>query len=213
MFTFVSTSAILLLTTVRVAGLSAKQLYQFPNATFIENVAFAPDGDLILNTFDQGRIYSLDVRSEEPEPRILVEVNEFESVTGITEIAPGVFAITGGLYDGESSLIKGSCKVATFDMKNCAGKGPVATISASIPETEMLNGLVALPHKPYIVLSADSIGGRIFRINTITGEFDVAFEDKKLGFNPSLGIPLGINGIHIYKSFLYFTNSHQRFFA
>jgi hypothetical protein len=79
--------------------------------------------------------------------------------------------------------------------------------------TQMLNGMAALPATPYVVLSADSIGARIFRINTRTRAVDVAFSDPLLGFGSNTAVPLGANGLKIFNGYLYFTNSGQGLFA
>lgn len=83
-----------------------------------------------------------------------------------------------------------------------------------VPDTRMMNGMAALPNKPHVILSADSLGGRILRVNTSTREVSVACTDAALGQSEdNLKHPLGINGLRILGSYLYFTNSAQGTFA
>lgn len=191
----------------------ARELYQFPNETFIENVAVLSDGRLLLNTFDDGQIYILDPSSPNPEAHVLAKIPGINQLTGIAQIKHNVIAVSGGVAGADFSFVNGSALVATVDLNHIGGSA-VVKIIAKITDTMMLNGMVALPDAPHIVLSADSINGRIFRTNTITGDVDIAFRDDLIGPGPDPQIvPLGANGLEIHKGYLYFTNSNLQFFA
>lgn len=191
----------------------ARELYQFPNETFIENVAVLSDGRLLLNTFDDGQIFILDPSSPEPEPHALVKIPGINQLTGIAQVKHNVFAVSGGVAGADYIFVNGSALIATVDLNHVGGSA-VVEIVAKIPNTMMLNGMVALPHAPHIVLSADSINGRIFRTNTMTGDVDIAFRHDLIGPGPDPQIvPLGANGLEIYNGYLYFTNSNLQFFA
>lgn len=196
-------------------SLSARELYRFPNETFIENVAILPDGRLLLNTFDDAHIYILDPSSPSPKAQMLAKVPGIDQLTGIAHISPSVFAVSGGVEGADYSFVNGTALIATVDMKPCArGEPPAVSVIAKIPNTLMLNGMVALPHFPHIVLSADSINGRIFRTNVITGDVDIAFKHDLIGPGPDPQlVPLGANGLEIHNGYLYFTNSNLQFFA
>lgn len=80
----------------------------------------------------------------------------------------------------------------------------------------MMNGMVSLPGAPHILLSGDSVGGRIIRINTKTRLVDIAFSDPTLGVGTGPGgksVPLGVNGLHTFGKYLYFSNSAQGTFS
>ncbi|KAH9986405.1 hypothetical protein F4779DRAFT_624286 [Xylariaceae sp. FL0662B] len=100
--------------------------------------------------------------------------------------------------------------IASLGSNNSA----VVVDSIPVPGTRMMNGMAALTNKPQIILSADSLGGRILRVDTSTREVSVALTDASLG--PSEDNPthaLGINGLRVRNSYLYFTNSAQGTFA
>ncbi|KAJ6442143.1 Six-bladed beta-propeller, TolB-like protein [Purpureocillium lavendulum] len=211
-----------------------QQLYQFPNATqFVENIAIRPNGNLLLNTFDDGRMYTLDPRWRSgggDAARLVVKVPGIDGLTGIAEIAPDVFAVSGGVNNlSDYSFVLGTARIVTVDFNRRhsggstggggTGNTPTVRTVARVPDTRMLNGLVALPRHPHVVLSADSKGGRVLRTDTRTGRVDVAFADSRLapgtGPPPEL-VPLGINGVRIAAAeggwFLYLTSSARRTF-
>lgn len=190
------------------------EIYRFPNETFIENIVVRPDDQLLLSTFDQGRVYIIDPSAAEPEPYVLAKIPGINKLTGIALVAPDVYAVSGGDESGGWEFVNGTALVATINLKACDGHGPTVNVVAKIPEALVLNGMAALTGTPHIVLSADSLTGRIYRTNTATGEVDVAFQDDNLGPGPNEQIPpLGANGLLIRDGYLYFTNSNRQSFG
>ncbi|TVY31377.1 hypothetical protein LOCC1_G008956, partial [Lachnellula occidentalis] len=128
-------------------------------------------------------------------------------LTGMATIAPDTYAVSGGTH---SAFI-----FANNSMSVSVISAQLGTVlySIPVPNTQMLNGMAALPDTPHIVLSADSIGGRIFRIDTLTRTVDVAFSDPLIGPGDSSLVTLGANGLKIRDGYLYFTNSGQGFFG
>lgn len=183
------------------------QIFQFETRVFIENVAVRPNGDLLLTTFDQAKLYNLNLRRTQPLATVIAQPANINALTGIVEIAPDVFAFNGGILAASFVFERGSMGVYVMD----AGQPdhPVRLV-ASIPDSAGLNGMVSLPDLPHIVLTPDSATGRVFRIDTATGAVDVAFEDVLLGkSNDTSRVPVGANGFKMVGSYLYFTNSGQ----
>ena len=79
--------------------------------------------------------------------------------------------------------------------------------SIAVPDTASLNGLAAPPGNSHILLSADSIDGRIIRIDTRTKKVSVAIEDEALQPGKDAPLAVGINGLRTSGDFIYFTNS------
>jgi sugar lactone lactonase YvrE len=64
---------------------------------------------------------------------------------------------------------------------------------------------------PYLLI-ADSVLGVVWRLNHLTSKYEIALESPLM--QPPTGpVLLGINGIHVFDSFVYFTNSFQKLFA
>lgn len=196
---------------------TTRQLYQYPNFTFIENIAVRPNGHLLLDTFDDAKMYTLDPSQPNPETRLVAQPAGVDALTGIAEVAPDVFAVTGGMLNITSfSFVLGTGKVFLVDFRSCKAPSDKPTVQhiASIPDANILNGMVALPAYPHIILSVESVAGLLYRIDTSTGRVEVAFQDDKLGLgNGPLFTPLGANGIKIHGHYLYFANSNQKFFG
>ncbi|KAK5998765.1 Putative hetero-Diels-Alderase asR5-like protein [Cladobotryum mycophilum] len=194
----------------------ARQVYQFPNsAAWIENVAIRPNGHLILDTFDNGTIYTIDPNVKDAQPQVAVKVPDATIITGITEIAPDIFAVSGGLgNDTDQTLIDGTAKIITLDFNQGGHKTngvPTIKTSAKFPAVKLLNGLAALPSLPYTVFSGDSGTGLIYRVNLLTGEHKVILDDPKL--KPTQYVPFGVNGLKVHNGYIYIANTAQGFYG
>ncbi|CAG8962332.1 hypothetical protein HYFRA_00005387 [Hymenoscyphus fraxineus] len=200
-----------------------EEIYAFPQQTFIENIHVRSNGSLLLSTLNTGKLYSLDPNAAKPAPVVVATLPGSTGLTGIATIGPDLYAISGGLH---SEFIFANDSMAIYvvslpptiaSTNNNAEHAQVAVIVDQIPvnNTLMMNGLTSLPQNPHILLSADSIGGRILRINTQTRGVDVSFSDAALGPGGSTTVPLGANGLHTSSSgdYLYFSNSGQGTFA
>lgn len=201
--------ALLLLGASRFAKATVTQLYEYPQYTFIENIHVRENGRLLLSTLQSGELFTLDPAAASPSPIFVANLTGSTALTGMATIAPGLFAVSGGVHS-RFIFANNSMAVYVVRLPSDSDTGTVLE-RISVPGTQMLNGMAALPGKPYVLLSADSIGGRIFRINAYTREVSVAFADPALGPGPA--VPLGANGLKIFDNFLYWTNSGRGTFA
>lgn len=194
-------------------ALKATELTRIANGSFhLENIAIRSNGHLLINSFDNGRIYTLDPNVENPQAHVLVNVPHVEQLTGIAEVAPDVYAVTGGVQ-GDEGLAFSSASAAIVNLNGCGDEDVTVRTIANI-DSPMLNGMVALPSHPHVILSVDSIGGRMLRIDTETGHTEVAWSSEQISpFPEPKIIPLGANGLKIYEDHLYFTNSDRGFYG
>ncbi|KAK4180907.1 hypothetical protein QBC36DRAFT_2068 [Triangularia setosa] len=198
------------------AALPATQIYKYPDDTFVENLHVLPSGHVLLSTFKSGNLSSINPSVSNPTPQHVVTLDGATGLTGITEIpatAGTLYAVTGGIHTG-FGFQYGSLSVYVVLIVPLNGK-PCGLVVNKIPfpDTAMMNGLAAIPSNPTIVLSADSLGGRVLRTNILTRQVDVAFSDPALGAGGNPIMPLGVNGIKIKGNYLYFTNSGQGTYA
>ncbi|KAH7303831.1 hypothetical protein B0I35DRAFT_446079 [Stachybotrys elegans] len=188
------------------------QIFQWNDTTFIENLTILPDGRLLLVPLSAPQLLILDPRTTNPAPTPVVTLPGVDSVGAIALVGHNKYAIIGGNHSF-FSFIEGSMKVFVVSLD--FSLGPNGSIGAtvenivSVPNTTMLNGIVALPNKRNVILTNDSIGGRLFRIDTLTSEVTVASGDPAFGRGGNDMVPLGANGIDIRNGDLYFTNSAQ----
>ena len=110
----------------------------------------------------------------------------------------------GGLDIGMSS--KPESNLCGF-MLTAAIKGEpdVVTLIANLTDVILPDGLATLDNEIGLVLLADAAKGIVWRVDTNTGDYSIAIQDKLFTTDNKL-IPLGVDGIHILDDQLYFTN-------
>lgn len=190
------------------------QIFQFPDQTFVENLHVIPDGRILLTTMSSnfsGNLLVLDPEAD-PAPTVkkVVALPGSTGLTGIATLSDGLYAVTGGLHS-PFKFERGSMSVYIVSFKTGDEAG-VLVDTIPIPETMMMNGMAPIPADPHVLLSADSIDGRIIRIDTRKREFTIAFSDPALSPSDN-GVPLGINGLKIVNDYMYFTNSAKGMFS
>ena len=86
---------------------------------------------------------------------------------------------------------------------------PKAKKITDIPPAMLLNGMASLPAKPEKLLTADSIAGKIYFVDTKAEEYGVVSSASALKPNASAVPPIGVNGIQFRPhdpDHLYFSN-------
>jgi hypothetical protein len=189
-----------------------RQIYTFPKNRFIENIAVRSNSDLLLTSFSAPTLFTLDPTASSPNVTILYTFPNSTGLGGITEISPDVFTIVSGVWDlANTRAIIGTLSIWTVNLRS-----PTLAVRhiTGIVNSTIFNGLTRVPGSSKLVLAADSDIGAVWRVNIITGQYDIAFSDPlfaPVGSSP--GSNLGINGIRAKGNFLYFTNSAQGFFG
>ncbi|KAM5354696.1 hypothetical protein ACJ41O_001343 [Fusarium nematophilum] len=191
---------------------ATRELVELPGV-FIENIATRSNGNLLLNTFDDGQMYSLDPSRAPSEARVVAKLDGTNALTGIAETSRDVFAIAGGIFDAETSQFhNGSMKVALVDFRRSRDGKPSVRVILEGEEAGFINGMTTLPRHRHIVLGASYLTGEILRINTRSGTSEVAFQDEILAPIPG-GNSMGVNGIKIFGNHLYFTGTGRKAFG
>ncbi|GAB1316796.1 hypothetical protein MFIFM68171_07006 [Madurella fahalii] len=199
---------------------TATEIFSFPptNPVFIENIFVLPDNRLLLSHFGgpgpDSPLYILNQTSAQVS--IVGSLPNSTAQTGIAALGGDRYAITAGVVGDNFEFIEGSVNVFIISLPN--GSGTASVVDAiPVGNTINMNGLVSLPSPSgdrHILLSADSRGGRILRIDTQTRTSSVAFTDPLFGRDPnnvdagSIAIT-GVNGLSLRGSCLYFSNSAQ----
>lgn len=184
-------------------------VFNFTSDVDIENSELRPNGHLLLTTFDEGRLYTLDPYQTDPQAELVASLPGATAICGITTIAHEKYAVVGGV---RGSYHYYNETVYTVDFSQDAAN-PIIKKAAHLPTAIMLNGMAALPKNPHIVLIGDAVRGLLFRVDTTTGVSKVAFKDDAL-YAPSNGsLPIGVNGLKVVGNTVYFTNSARNIFA
>ncbi|GAM83810.1 hypothetical protein ANO11243_018000 [Dothideomycetidae sp. 11243] len=195
----------------RATAFSARQIFQFPNTSFvsIENVAVRPNGELILTTSSAPTIYLLNPATNKPSATLLHTFPGVNSCLGITETVPDVYAVACGNTSKETFTgTQGSFAIWSIDLR-C--DPPKIKEIAAITEAKFLNGVTRVNDNANAVLVADSELGVVFHLNMETGKYRTAISSQY--FAPTTMVPIGLNGIRTFGQDLYFTNSAKGIFG
>jgi sugar lactone lactonase YvrE len=149
------------------------------------------------------------------------------SLLGIAEYDDDVFAVNVGNWTVATSTAQaGSWSTWSLDMRETHWKpgknwhdhhggrihGCKVYKIADIEPAVFLNGLTSLPAHPTTLLLADSGTGKVYSLDTKTGEYGVAINVAAMSPNTSFPVVLGVNGVHFAPGeddYLYFTNSFK----
>ncbi|KAJ4310788.1 hypothetical protein N0V84_010796 [Fusarium piperis] len=206
-------NATALTSTPEPSKVKTRQLIELPNV-WIQNIALRSNGNLLLTTFGNGDIYS--VNPSIPDAHVVLKVKDIDALTGIAEVERDLFVVSGGIYDGGTYFEEGSMKILLIDFRGCGeshhGNPSVHPILEG-KDAGVINGMTPLPHHQHIVLGAASWTGEIWRINTKTRTSEVIIRDDLLAAIPSGPYPLGVNGLKIFRGYLYFTNTGRQLFG
>ncbi|KAB8296792.1 hypothetical protein EYC80_002209 [Monilinia laxa] len=216
-----------LLFTTQAANIFLKTIYQFPEPVHIENIHIEnihtrENGQLLLSTFANGTLFTIDptVPNASATPIITLSHEPGYALTGIASLGNNQYAISGGIHSPTAFSFQNnsmnihviSLPAGAADDAHPSAGALLATIPIANPHAQLLNGMAALPASPWIILSAESLCGCIYRIDTRTHDHDIVFSSAEFAsMDPAM--PMGINGLRIRGSWLYFTNSGRGIFG
>jgi hypothetical protein len=180
---------------------TTQQLTSFSG--FAENIAVRSDGDILVTSLSTPSIHYLDPAGPNTTT-LLPPIPGANGISGIAELARDVFAVAAGIWNvtGRREI---NATIWTIDFRHSPHAHPVFTKIVDIPETTVLNGLTSIPTTS-IVLASDSEVGAIYAIDVEKRTYSIAIQDCALA--PTGPAPnLGVNGIEVHGSDLYFANS------
>lgn len=197
-----------------------RTIYQFPNNTYVENLAVRPNGQILANVLTSPQVWLID-----PElPGRAVLVHEFSSVlglSGIVEYRPDVYAIAGGnisLTTGES--VVGSWSIWSLDLRglnitsneSISAQPPALSKIADVPPATFLDGMALLsgPEKQLLIVG-DVRTGTVYSVDIDTGGYAAVINNTFTAPAPDYAFgPSGTNGIQIRSDTMYFVNTGQK---
>ncbi|KAH7111188.1 hypothetical protein EDB81DRAFT_671530 [Dactylonectria macrodidyma] len=195
-----------------VLGLSVEITQDFPLGSEVENLALRPSGSALATVYTFPHIYEVDV-SEYSTPKLLHTFHNTSGACGIAASSePDVyFVLTGNFSFHTFSPVPGSYAIHRLSFSK-RGKATVKQL-APLGDISQPNGMIAVPNSPYVLI-ADTRGGYVYRFNTETLQLTTYFDDLLLKPKPTQGSGVfGVNGVKLWKGFLYFSNSNQQIVA
>jgi hypothetical protein len=189
-----------------------RTVYTFGINTFIENIAIRSNSKLLLTSLSRPSLWSVDPTVALPTAPIIHTFANTTGLSGITETTPDVFALITGTWDLPTTRAAiGSLTVWTLDF-NC--QPPTIKNITSIVNSTVFNAITTVPGKPNLILAADSAIGAVWKVNLVTGRYDIAFSDPL--FQPISSTPgenLGVNGLLAKGNYLYYANSARNIYG
>ncbi|PVI01656.1 hypothetical protein DM02DRAFT_613479 [Periconia macrospinosa] len=187
---------------------AVRQLVNFHG--FAENIAIRENGHILITSLQTTSIQYFDPAG--PNTTLsLPPIPGANGLTGIVEVEKDVFAVAAGIWNITAQR-ETNASVWTVDLR--ASSSPTkATLKKilEIPETRALNGFTVIPDTS-IVLGSDSVLGGIYAIDIVKRTYTLVIQDVLLQpLTPDAF--LGVNGIDVFKSALYFANSAKGIFG
>ena len=174
-----------------------------------ENLAVRSDGQILATTsFPSALLWYIDPLAIRP-PILLQNFTGMQGSAGIVEGGEDTFYVVTVPATGPS-------EVQSVDMSQFLAlpngkvvKPPVIKTAGSLPETGLLNGMTKINKSDDFVLIADTVLGGVWRLNVRTGVSSLVIQDPSM--KGPAGKPsfqgFGINGLKVFDSTLYYTNS------
>ncbi|KAE8445109.1 hypothetical protein EG329_013711 [Mollisiaceae sp. DMI_Dod_QoI] len=186
-------------------------IHQFPNPTWVENLAVRSNGQILVDLVTTPEIYLLD-----PHPNSTATlVHNFTSdlaLLGITETTPDTFHLIAGNFSLPTlSISPGSYSIYTVDLTSYnphTNTGALIHHVALLSQSGILNGLSTLSATRGLIVAADSDKGVIWLIDVNTGSYNILLSGPELE-KPGTGFELGINGIRVLPSLPRVNNNNK----
>lgn len=184
-------------------------IHEFPEGTWVENIAVRANGQLLVTLISAPRLYLID-----PDPAnsssatLLHEFSDAASLLGITEGIEDVFYVVTANFSATTLQGYGDAYVYEVDLRGYLPDAPDSAIVskvASLPQAKALNGLAYFSDQRDVLFITDFLAGVIWSVDPKTGSSEVFVNNT---FTQTTGF--GANGLKIEDSVLYFTNSQQQ---
>ncbi|KAF2877070.1 hypothetical protein BDV95DRAFT_589705 [Massariosphaeria phaeospora] len=188
-----------------------RTIHQFPNPTFLENIVTTRNGTLLTgilgSSSNGGALHLIDpFAAPSNASTLLYTFPDANSVLGISELEPDIYAVATGTYNVSTGPTQGSSTIWVLDLNSlCAEGTPTVRKVADLKNALSLNGIAVLNKDTF--LAADSFGGTIISVDVQSGAYEVVHNDVTLAPNMSAALPIGVDGMKYVAPNLYYTNT------
>ncbi|KZM18729.1 uncharacterized protein EKO05_0006595 [Ascochyta rabiei] len=201
--TFLATMTSLLFVSTHASNV--RTIHQFPNPTWLENIAAMHNGSVLVSILGKPEVHMVNPSITPSSDTLVASIPAVNAILGITELSDNVFAVAVGNVTPANVPVLGSFGVWSIDLKHKHEAAKVQKL-ADTPNLNMINGLAALDHRT--LLLADSLAGNIASLDVRTGETAIWLGDESTASNASApGLPFGVNGIKVHSGHVYYTNT------
>lgn len=186
-----------------------------PDTQTLENLALRRNGDILATSVASPTLFGVSSQGWTP-PIPVAEIPGVTGLLGIAELEKDVFYVVGSnLTSTENS--NGVWRVDIRDFQAAPNGTVIQPASTSlvtrIPSALQLNGMVRLAsNDTKNLLISDSSKGNVIRVNVDTKAVETVLEEPEMA-PLTTGLSIGVNGIRIRDSKLYFVSLDQGLFA
>lgn len=187
-----------------------KVIHEFPNGTWIENMAIRPSGSVLAVDMSAPNIYDVSLDGTH-EAKLIHTFSGKTSVSGIAKIEDDNYLVVAGNFTFTPfSSEPGTYSVYHLGISERSGQASISLIG-DLPSLTQPNGILAIPNTKYLLI-ADSILGKVYRYDTTTRELTV-YLDHPLLKPAGTNLQAGVNGIKFSHGYFYFSNTNQEIVA
>ncbi|PQE22449.1 quino amine dehydrogenase beta chain protein [Rutstroemia sp. NJR-2017a BVV2] len=210
----IASSSVAISTLTPTLPLPVHVLHTFDFPSWCENLAIRSNGDLMVSRLDTPEVLLVSHTSAfSPITIATFNSTTYKGALGISETNTDKFyVITSAQVDDSFVKTSGVNSIWEIDMTTFSQKSGVVTKNATvtklvdIPGADFLNGMTTLDDEHILV--GDVYNGWVYKVCTTTGSYSILINDPLMKF-PSVGAStnLGVNGLKISGSYLYWTNT------
>lgn len=178
-------------------------VHDFPNGTWIENLAVRSNGQILATQDGAPKIYQVDPFAKVNNSVLLHEFNDTASVLGIIEGVPDVFYVATAIFSSKTGETFGEDYIYRLDFN--VDPLQIDRI-ATAPTSGALDGLAYLGGENDLLLATDAFLGVIWSISIETGECAIAINSTYTCATQGFAA----NGAKVRGADLYSTNTAQQ---
>jgi hypothetical protein len=182
----------------------SRTLHQFPNGTWVENIAVRQNGNLLVTLVNVPELWEINpsATGDGERARLVHRFEGAEMANGISELSHDQFAVIA------------SNTIWNVTFSGASGSDVfVSRIANMFAGTGTLNGMATLDAQRGSVLIADSEWGLVWHLDTYTGVYRIALQHWTMTALPGRRSMIGINGIKIVDSTVYYNNCPGRLYC
>lgn len=189
----------------------------FPDGTALENLAVRKDGTILMTSLYTREVFYVDPQN----PTNVYSIANFppgDTFTSIAEHGDDIFYVVSTSFQpvNHEPTSPDTEKVWSFNMSQYSGSGNTSlpfTLISNITRGGFLDGLTSVDGTDYL-LATDAEQSVIWRINVVTGAYDVSLNNSALApIGTGAVLPngtVGANGVVYRAPYAFFSNTRQK---
>ena len=194
--------------------LPSRVIHQFPNETWLENLAIRQNGQILVTVLSAPELYLVDPFDADSSATLIHRFPKATGLLGIVELQQDVFYVIAGNWSVETfQTTVGSYSVWKIDMRSSKvpdGSPAITSKVTDVLDGVFLNGMVVLNRWRGLVVIGDAGAGVVFTLNVETGVYSQTINDPTM---KPISLHLGINGMKIHGGYLYYFATEQKLFS